>query len=97
MHNGTLGEGRYKSSLLQSEAYLPACRRYIELNSVRAAMCQDPAEYRWSSYQANALREASALLTPSPLFATLQAIPRGRPRKSADDPHRAASANQLSF
>ena len=47
---GTLWEGRYKSSLIQTEAYLLACMRYIELNPVRAAMCADPADYRWSSY-----------------------------------------------
>lgn len=69
--SGTLWEGRYKSSLVQSEAYLLACMRYIELNPVRAAMCQDPADYRWSSYRANALGEAQSWLTPHPLYATL--------------------------
>ena len=69
--SGTLWEGRYKSSLVQSEAYLLACMRYIELNPVRAAMCADPADYRWSSYRANALGEAQSWLTPHPLYATL--------------------------
>jgi len=32
--NGTLWEGRYKSTLLDSERYLLACYRYIELNPV---------------------------------------------------------------
>jgi putative transposase len=71
--SGTLWEGRYKSSLIDSEAYLLACMRYIELNPVRAAMCQDPAGYRWSSYRANGLGEASALLTPHPLYTALGA------------------------
>jgi putative transposase len=52
-------------------AYLLACMRYIELNPVRAAMCADPADYRWSSYRANALGEAQSWLTPHPLYATL--------------------------
>lgn len=69
--SGTLWEGRYKSSLVQSEAYLLACMRYIELNPVRAAICQDPADYRWSSYRANALGESQPWLTPHPLYATL--------------------------
>ncbi len=30
--SGTLWEGRYKSSTVQTEAYLVACCRYIELN-----------------------------------------------------------------
>ena len=50
---GTLWEGRYKSSLIDSEAYLLVCMRYIELNPVRAGMVQHPGEYRWSSYNGN--------------------------------------------
>lgn len=52
---GTLWDSRYKSSLIQAETYLLACQRYIELNPVRAAMVNDPAHYRWTSYRANAL------------------------------------------
>lgn len=33
---GTLFEGRFKSSLVQSDRYLLTCLRYIELNPVRA-------------------------------------------------------------
>lgn len=69
--SGTLWEGRYKSSLIQSESYLLACMRYIELNPVRAGICPDPAQYRWSSYRANALGETNPLLTPHPLYAAL--------------------------
>lgn len=32
---GTLWEGRFRSCLVQSERYLIACQRYIELNPVR--------------------------------------------------------------
>ena len=53
--SGTLWEGRFKASLVQSEAYLLTCCRYIELNPVRAGMVDHPGEYRWSSYSANAL------------------------------------------
>ena len=34
--SGTLWESRYKSSVVQSDAYLLACCRYIELSPVRA-------------------------------------------------------------
>ena len=61
---GTLWEGRYKSSLVQSEYYLLAVYRYIELNPVRAAMVDDPADYSFSSYQVNALGKHSDLCTP---------------------------------
>lgn len=61
---GTLWEGRFKSCLVDSERYLLACYRYIELNPVVANMVQDPAEYFWSSYQCNALGKQSDLLSP---------------------------------
>ena len=48
--SGTLWEGRYKSSPIQTEAYLLACCRYVELNPVRARMVSYPENYRWSSY-----------------------------------------------
>ncbi len=46
---GSLWEGRFKSYIVESPEYLLACCRYIELNPVRAAMVDDPADYRWSS------------------------------------------------
>ena len=57
---GTLWDRRYKSSLIQAETYLLSCQRYIELNPVRAAMVDDPAHYRWTSYRHNALGQANA-------------------------------------
>jgi len=69
--SGTLWEGRYRSCPTQDETYLLACQRYIELNPVRAGMVAHPAEYRWSSYRANAQGEADALVTPHALFKAL--------------------------
>jgi len=68
---GTLWEGRYKASLIDSEAYLLTCMRYIELNPVRANMVEHPGEYGWSSYAANAQGKADALITPHPLYLAL--------------------------
>jgi putative transposase len=45
---GTLWEGRYKASIIDAEAYLLACYRYIELNPVRASMVEHPIDYPWS-------------------------------------------------
>jgi putative transposase len=53
--SGSLWEGRFKSSLVESAFYVLACYRYIELNPVRAKMVVHPAEYRWSSYRHNAV------------------------------------------
>jgi len=66
--SGTLWEGRFKASSIDSEEYLLACYRYIELNPVRASMVEMPGEYRWSSYAANAFGEKDPLLTPHPLY-----------------------------
>lgn len=68
---GTLWHSRYKSSLVQADTYLLQCQRYIELNPVRAAMVDDPAHYRWSSYRANGLGQADPLLNPHPLYSGL--------------------------
>lgn len=69
--SGTLWEGRFRSCLIQEEDYLLGCYRYIELNPVRANIVGHPAEYRWSSYRANAQGESSTLLTPHPLYTAL--------------------------
>ena len=61
---GTLWEGRYKATLIDSETYLLTCMRYIELNPVRAGMVNHPSEYPWSSYRYNALGKPDPLLTP---------------------------------
>lgn len=65
---GTLWDSRYKSSLVQADTYLLLCQRYIELNPVRAAMIDDPAHYRWSSYRANGLGQADPLVTPHAVY-----------------------------
>ncbi|EJN20392.1 transposase [Pseudomonas sp. GM78] len=48
--SGTLWESRYKSSIVQSDTYLLACSRYIELNPVRAHIVLKAEHYPWSSY-----------------------------------------------
>ncbi len=68
---GSLWDSRYKSSSIQAETYLLACMRYIELNPVRAAMVDDPAHYRWTSYRRNGLGEANPLIEPDPLYVAL--------------------------
>jgi putative transposase len=69
--SGTLWEGRFRSCPVQEESYLFGCQRYIELNPVRANMVAHPAEYRWSSYRANAQGEADALVQPHSLYDAL--------------------------
>ena len=61
---GTLWEGRFKSSLVDSDEYCLACYRYIELNPVRAGMVDHPGMYPWSSYSANTTMQRARLITP---------------------------------
>ena len=68
---GTLWEGRFKASIVDSEAYLLSCMHYIELNPVRASMVNHPGEYRWSSYAANAQGQEDFLVIPHPLYTAL--------------------------
>ena len=62
--SGTLWEGRFRSCLTQTEDYVLACYRYIELNPVRAGMVRQPRDYRWTSYPANADGRRDSLITP---------------------------------
>jgi len=61
--SGTLWEGRFKCSLIDSENYLLACHRYVELNPVRAGMVDHPAAYFWSSHAHYASGRANPLIT----------------------------------
>jgi putative transposase len=71
--SGTLWEGRFKSSIVDSQSYLLQCHRYIELNPVRARMVADPAEYAWSSFATNAMGDRSTLITPHERYLALGA------------------------
>ncbi|MFZ1546357.1 MAG: transposase [Candidatus Nitrotoga sp.] len=68
---GTLWEGRYKSTLIDSERYLLTCMRYIEMNPVRAEMVAHPSDYPWSSYRANGQGNMDGLIVPHALYQSL--------------------------
>lgn len=76
--SGTLWEGRFKSSLIQSERYLLELYRYIELNPVRAGMVDEPSKYSWSSYGCNALGVETELQTPHELYFALGKVQNER-------------------
>jgi putative transposase len=50
--DGHLFQGRFYSRLVTSDPHLLELSRYIVLNPVRAGLCSDPSEWRWSSYRA---------------------------------------------
>lgn len=61
---GTLWEGRFRSSVVDTGRYVMACYRYIELNPVRARIVDTPESYVWSSARCNALGDPDPLVTP---------------------------------
>ncbi len=69
--SGTLWEGRYKAGLVDSQQYLLACMRYIELNPVRANMVTTPGAYPWSSFSANGNEKSDPLITRHKLYLEL--------------------------
>ena len=66
--SGTLWEGRFRAALIDSEHYLMACMRYIELNPVRAGICASPEDYRWSSCAHHLGRRSDPLVSDHSLF-----------------------------
>ena len=74
----TLWEGRFKSSLVESEDYLLTAYRYIELNPVRAAMVEQPEHHHWSSVHANLALCADSLVTPHACFLAMGDTPQVR-------------------
>ncbi len=76
--SGTLFDGRFRSSLVESDRYLLACLQYIELNPVRAGFVIDPGDYQWSSYRCHAYGEPSTLWSRHALYESLGATPSKR-------------------
>jgi len=81
---GTLWEGRYRATLVQTDRYLLACMAYIDLNPVRAGMVQRPADYRWSSHRHYIGQTQDRLVTPHPLCWGLGNTPFAREAAYAD-------------
>ena len=75
---GTLWEGRYKSTLIQTDRYLLACMAYIDLNPVRAGLVSGPQDYPWSSYGHTTGQRIDKLITSHPLVWELGNTPFAR-------------------
>ena len=52
--SGHVFEGRYKSLIVDTDAYFLEILRYIVLNPVRSGLVTDPSAWPWSSYAATA-------------------------------------------
>lgn len=64
---GHLWQERFHSFVMDEE-HLIAAARYIELNPVRANLCQRPMDWQWSSARAHVLREFDRLMPSQPML-----------------------------
>lgn len=75
---GTLWQGRFKTSVIDSENYFLVCSRYIETNPVRAQLAATPQDYRWSSYAHHAGLVQDPVVVDHALYWALGNTPFGR-------------------
>jgi REP-associated tyrosine transposase len=64
--SGHVWQGRFKSPVVQHDAYALTVLRYIEGNPWRAGMVADLADYPWSSYVHHGLGQPELLLSALP-------------------------------
>jgi putative transposase len=87
--SGHVFERRYGAELIQGDGHFLETCRYIPLNPVRAGLCVDPEDWRWSSFRATMGQEPSPdfLDTGSllRLFGPDDQISRARFRAFVDD------------
>lgn len=92
--SGTLWEGRYRSTLIETERYLLACMVYIDLNPVRAGMVAQAADWRWSSHAHSLGLRADGLVRPHALYWALGNTPFAREAAYGALVQAGVSANQ---
>lgn len=71
-YTGYLWQGRYKSFLIEKDAYLLECARYIERNPIRVKnkINKDLLDNIWSSYSYYSQGKCDYIITPNPLYET---------------------------
>ena len=47
---GALVQGRYRASLVETEAHYLSCLHYFAMNPVAAGLCERPEDWPWSSF-----------------------------------------------
>lgn len=69
---GFVFQNRYKSRLINNDAYLLECGRYIERNPLRSKTVLELSRYRWSSYLLYATGEQNGIVKVlNPLYLDL--------------------------
>lgn len=76
--SGTLWQGRYKATVIESERYFMACSAYIELNPVRTGLAYAPQDYPWTSYAHHVGIHLNPVITDHALYWALGNTPFSR-------------------
>jgi putative transposase len=92
---GGLFQGRFRTSLVDSERYFLTCSRYIELNPVRAQLAAAPLDYPWSSYAHHAGVRSDPLVTDHALYWSLGNTPFQREAAYIDLVQQGMSGEEL--
>ena len=92
--SGTLWEGRYKSTVIDTDQYLLTCMAYMDLNPVRAGLVEQAADYAWSSHGHYIGQKVDKLITPHPLVWGLGNTPFAREAAYAELVKDGISASQ---
>lgn len=75
---GTLWQGRYRATVIDSEQYFLVCSKYIELNPVRAGLVANAGDYPWSSFSHHIGAKPDPLITDHALYWALGNTPFDR-------------------
>ncbi|MCM8763314.1 MAG: transposase [Candidatus Omnitrophica bacterium] len=77
-YSGHLWHSRFKSKIIEDDAYFIQCGKYIELNPVRASLVKQPQDYLFSSYRYYAQGTQDKLIDTDPFYLTLADTPEER-------------------
>lgn len=94
---GGLFEGRFRTSLIDSDRYFMTCSRYIELNPVRAGLSVAPDGYPWSSYAHHAGIRLDTLVSDHTLFWNLGNTPFQREAAYIDMVRQGLTVEEVDF
>jgi putative transposase len=92
---GGLFQGRFRTSLVDTDRYFLACSRYIELNPVRAHLAASPLDYPWSSYAHHAGTRVDPIVTDHALYWALGNTPFQREAAYIDLAQQGLSSDEL--
>ncbi|HWW06015.1 transposase [Collimonas sp.] len=95
---GTLWQGRYRATAIDSEPYFMLCSCYIDQNPVRAGIVANPGEYQWSSYLHHVGAKPDPLVVDHALYWALGNTPFDREaayKQMAEQALTPAQAGQL--